>query len=77
MTIYQMFNENIETNRKGGAWVPQLVEPPTPDFSSDHDLTAGEIEPHDGLCPDSTEPAWDSLSLSLHLHCSHSLPLSK
>ena len=43
-----------------------------PDFCSGHELTAHEIEPYVGLCADSKEPAWDSLSpLSLplpHLH---------
>ena len=33
-----------------------------PDFCSGHELTACEIEPHVGLCADSKEPAWDSLS---------------
>ena len=33
-------------------------------FSSGHDLTVCEIEPRVGLCADSTEPAWESLSLS-------------
>ena len=45
-----------------GAWVAQLVKCPTLDFCSGHDLTVGGIEPHDGLCADSAEPAWDSLS---------------
>ena len=35
------------------------------DFSSGHDLTVCEFEPHMGLCADSSEPAWDSLSPSL------------
>ena len=35
------------------------------DFSSDHDLTVHEIEPHVGLCAEGAEPAWDSLSPSL------------
>ena len=43
----------------------QSVEHPTLDFSSGHDLTVQEIEPCMGLCSDSTEPAWDSFSLSL------------
>ena len=51
----------------GGAWVAQLVKRPTLDFGSGHDLMAHEIEPHVGLCADSEEPAWDSLSLSLSL----------
>ena len=65
-----------------GAWVVQLVERPTLDFSSGHDLTVREIKPCMGLCADTVEPAWDSL-FSLcpspawtHL-CVFSLSLSK
>ena len=36
----------------------------TLDFGSGHDLTVHEIEPHIGLCTDSADPAWDSLSPS-------------
>ena len=43
------------------------------DFGSGHDLMVHESEPHNGLCNDSVEPAWDSVSLSLSL--SLSLPL--
>ena len=32
------------------------------DFSSGHDLNVDELEPDIGLCVDSAEPAWDSLS---------------
>ena len=39
------------------------VKRQTLDFGSGHDLTVCEIEPHIGLCADSVEPAWDSLSL--------------
>ena len=49
----------------------QLVKHPALDFSSGHDLTVPEFEPHTGLCTDSAEPAWDSHSLSPSL----SLPL--
>ena len=48
-----------------GAGVAQLVKCLTLDFSSGHDLTVCEMEPHIGLCADSAEPAWDSLSPSL------------
>ena len=48
-----------------GTWVAQLVQRPTLGFSSGHDYTVHGIQPHTGLCGDSTEPAWDSLSLSL------------
>ena len=33
------------------------------DIGSGHDLTVHGIEPCVGLCADSMEPAWDSLSL--------------
>ena len=50
---------------KQGARVAQSVKHPTLDFGSDHDLMVHGIEPHMGLCADSMEPAWDSLSPSL------------
>ena len=65
------------------AWVVQSVKFPTLDFSLVHDLIVGEIEPLTGLCTDSLESAWDSLSpslsapLPLMYMCSLSLPLSK
>ena len=40
-----------------GAWVAQLLEHSTLDFGSGHDLMVHGIEPHMGLCADSTEPA--------------------
>ena len=40
----------------------QSVKPLTLDFGSGHDLTVGEFEARLGLCADSAEPAWDSLS---------------
>ena len=43
----------------------QLLRHLTLDFDSGHDLTIHEIQPHVGLCADSTEPALDSLSPSL------------
>ena len=51
-------------------------------FSSGHDLTAHEFEPHVGLCADSSEPRacfgfCVSLSLCLCLSLSLSLSLSK
>ena len=48
-----------------GARVAQLVKPPTLGFGPGHVLTVLEVEPHIGLCTDSTEPAWDSHSHSL------------
>ena len=45
------------------------------DFGSGHDLImVHELEPRVGLCVDSMEPAWDSLSLPLSLSFS-ALPL--
>ena len=40
----------------------QLVKHPTLGFTSGHDLTVGEFEPHVGLCTDRVDPAWNSLS---------------
>ena len=38
-------------------WAAQLVERPTLDFGSGHDLMFRETEPYVGLCADSVEPA--------------------
>ena len=46
-----------------GVWVNQLVKHLTLDFGSGHDQMVGEFQPGIGLCADSAEPAWDSLSL--------------
>ena len=54
-----------------GAWVPQLVKLSTLDFGSGHGLTVCEIKPGVGLCGDSAESAWDSLSLSFHPFLAH------
>ena len=56
----------------------QSVKLATLDFSSGHDLTVCEFESHVGVCTDSSEAAWSSLSPSL---CpsparAHSLSLS-
>ena len=53
----------------------QLVKHATLDFSSGHDLTVFEIEPHVGLYDDSAEPTLNSLSLPLSLPLPHSLSL--
>ena len=50
-----------------GAWAAQSVKRLTLDFSSGHDLTVCDREPRVGLCADSAEPPWDSLSPSLSL----------
>ena len=60
-----------------GAWMIQSVKYPTVDLSSGHDLTVHGIEPHIGLCTDTAEPAWDSLSPSLSAPPLFSLSLSK
>ena len=44
---------------------------PIPDFGLEQELMVPEMEPCLRLCADSSEPTWDSLSLSLCL----SLPL--
>ena len=43
----------------------QLVECLTLDFDPGHDLMVHGVEPHIGLCADSMEPTWDSLSPSV------------
>ena len=60
-----VFIKNIQ-----GAWVAQLVKRLTLGFGSGHDLVVGEFEPRVRFCVDSTEPAWNSLSLSLSLSLS-------
>ena len=56
----------------------QLVERLTLDFDSGHALMVRGIEPRVGLCANSMEPAWDSLSLPLPaLVYMCALPLSK
>ena len=49
----------------GGAWVAQLIERPTVDFSSGHDLTVREIELRVRLYADSVESLFEILSPSL------------
>ena len=55
-----------------GAWVTQLVQHPTLEFGSGHDLKVCEFKPHVKLCADSVEPAWDSMSPSLSAPLMHS-----
>ena len=52
-----------EINRD--AWVAKLVDHPTLDLGSGHDLAVCETKSLIGLCADSAEPAWDSFSPSL------------
>ena len=49
------------------SWVAQLVKRLALDFGSGHDLMVREFKSRVGLCTDSAEPAWDSLSRSLPL----------
>ena len=59
-----------------GAWEAQSVKRLTLNFGSGHDLTVCGFEPRVGLCADSVEPAWDSLSLPFSLPLLLSLSLS-
>ena len=47
-----------------GTWMAQSVKLLTLGFSSGYDLMVREFEPCDGLCVDSVELVWDSLSPS-------------
>ena len=53
------------------------VEPQSVDFGSGHDLLVYGIEPRIGLCADSAESAWDSLSLFLSVPLLLMLSLSR
>ena len=61
-----------------GAWVAQSVKHPILDFSSGHNLAVCELEPHVRLHAVRSEPAWNSLCLSLCICPSpvHTLALS-
>ena len=50
-----------------------MVKRPTLDFGSGHDLLVRGIEPLVGLCADSVEAAWDSVSSSLCPSPAHTL----
>ena len=64
MTMARSREISLKTKFRG-AWVALLVERPTPDLGSGHDLMVRGFEPHVGLCADCVEPAWDSVSPSL------------
>ena len=66
----------IENELERGTSVAQSVKCPTLDLGSGHDLMVCEFKPLVGLCTDSTEPDWDSVSLSLPLPCLFSLCLT-
>ena len=59
----------------GGTWVAQSVKCSTLGFGSGCALKGQELKPHIGLCADSADPAWDSLSPSLSLFPVHSISL--
>ena len=61
---------------RGWRQMAQSVKCLTLDFGSGYDLTVCEFEPHMGLCTDSMEPAWDSLSPSLCPSSAHALAVS-
>ena len=55
----------------------QSVKRPTLGFSSGHDLTVHEFEPHIGVCADGAQSAWDFLPVPLCPSPAHTLSLSK
>ena len=55
----------------------QSIKQPTLGFGSGHDLVVGEFKPHIGLCADSVESAWDSLSLCPSHACVLTLKINK
>ena len=57
----------------GAQWVKRLAL----DLGSRHDLMVHEFKLRVGLCADSTEPAWDSLSPSISLPLPSLYSLSK
>ena len=64
-------------DRSWGTWVAQLVKRLTLDFSSGHDLMVHEVEPHIGLCANSTEPHRDLSPPSVTLQLTHTLSQNK
>ena len=64
------------SHRMWGTSLAQYVQCLTLDFSSGHDLTVHGFELHIRLCADSSEPTWNSLSLSLSLSALFPLSLS-
>ena len=67
LILWWTFLECKEVGYVRDTLVAQSVKRLTLDFCSGHDLTVRGFEPHIELCADSTEPAWDSFSLSLSL----------
>ena len=58
------------TKNEAAAGAPGGLSWLTPEFGSGRDLMIQEFKPHIGLCADSSEHAWDSLSLPLPQLCS-------
>ena len=80
--IYSILNHScaykqIIESHYWGARMAQSVKRQTLDFSSGGDLAVRGFEPCTGLCTDSAEPAWESLSPPLCAPLQHSLSLSK
>ena len=69
-------NVQFKEKLSWGTCVTQSVKCPTLGLDSDHDLAVHEFEPRIGLCADSAETAWDSLSPLFSLPFSHSCALS-
>ena len=61
----------VNNTKIWSAWVAHWVERLALGFGSGHDLTVHGFKSCEGLCTDSKELAWDSLSVCLSL----SLPL--
>ena len=66
----------IKNAKVRGTWVAQSVKPLSLGFGSGEDCTVCELEPCIGLCSDSTELAWSSLSLPLPLYGLRALSLA-
>ena len=67
----------LEIKWPRGTWVAQPVKLLTLGFGSDYAFGVCELEPCIGLCTNSMEPAWDSLSLpTLFSSPAHALCLS-
>ena len=63
-TLHQACTPFKKTESVRGTWVAPLVEHLTLGFGSSHDLAVCGVKSSVGLCTDSTESVWDSLSPS-------------
>ena len=78
-SYHHVIGTELQSEKMKKCWIGrlgELVKCPTLDFGSGHDLTVCGFEPRTGLYADSAEPAWDSLSHSQLLPCSHVHTLS-